>query len=891
MKTKTKPPRTSRSLSATLALAFLGLSVIVLLISGGLQVFSNLATQQAAVAGKLQLNAQDASLRVSSFIQNKFSIMDTAARLTNLTQLTPDEQRQVLDSLLGRDPAFRQVAVLNAQGQEIAQASRLSQQAGGTLADQLPAETLAQVQQGKQSISAVRVDPDTSEPLVLLAIPATDAFGDFQGTLVAEVNLKFMWDLVDQLQVGESGVAYVVDKQGNLLAFHDTARVLRGDNVANLDEVREYITGNAIVPFLDLTTGIQGLPVVGAYAPLGTPDWAVVTELPWNEAYREAIQGVLTSVVILVVVAVLAGLLGVYVARRLTVPLVSLTGTATRISAGEMELQAAAGGPREVGALAQAFNSMTARLRDLIDTLEVRVEMRTAQIQASADVGRVAASILDPDQVLDQTVRLITERFGFYYAAAFVIDPHGKWAVLREAKGPGEVARVLKQAGHRLELDGNSMVAAAIRRRRPRIALDVGNEPMRFANPLLPDTRSEIALPLVVGEEVFGALDVQSAQAAAFDEASTITLQGMADQIAVALNTARQYRREQARARQTTSLVEAAVELATLTEADDAQTHVLDLTLALLNADGAALWSPIEQSDQLVIVKASGANLETAVGRRVGRNQGAVSEAFLSNTTVRLDPERAQREPWLPQLKTEAQAILAIPLSWRGRAVGVMTAIHTSSQAFTDDDVNAAQLFAAQAAATLENARLFSQVQEALEELSVANKRLTGEAWQAHLHSESVAHEYRSHAAAAIEPASLALRVPVELRGQPIGLVTLEDNQPQRELTNDERSIVENVVQQMALALESARLFEQTQSALGEARRLAQRERLINRITSQLRSAVTVDEVLHIAADEMRHSVQAAYTAVKLTPPTGAGNGKGDDYALSHPTFIISADL
>jgi GAF domain-containing protein len=122
------------------------------------------------------------------------------------------------------------------------------------------------------------------------------------------------------------------------------------------------------------------------------------------------------------------------------------------------------------------------------------------------------------------------------------------------------------------------------------------------------------------------------------------------------------------------------------------------------------------------------------------------------------------------------------------------------------------------------------------------------------------------------------MTVPIELRGQPIGQIVVEDDQPQRQLSADERELVREVVQRMALALESTRLFEQTQSALGEARRLAQRERLINRITAQLRGATTVDEVLRIAADEMRRSVGAAYTAVTLAPPTGAGNGEGDDY-------------
>ncbi len=298
MKTRTKKPSTPRSLSTTLALAFLGLSVAVLLISGGLQAFSYLATQQEAITGKLQLLAQEASQPVSSFIHDKFSIMETTTRLTNLMKMAPNDQQQVLGGLLGRDPAFRQVVVLNSQDQEIAKASSVSQQAAGVLADQLSREMLDQVRHGQQAISAVHVDPNTNEPLVLLATPVINAVGDIQGTLAAEVNLKFMWNLVDQLKVGETGVAYVVDKQGNLLAFNDTARVLRGENVANLPKVREFITGIGEVPFLDLTTGIQGVSVVGGFAPLGTPDWAVITEMPWNEAYREVIQNIVISGVI-----------------------------------------------------------------------------------------------------------------------------------------------------------------------------------------------------------------------------------------------------------------------------------------------------------------------------------------------------------------------------------------------------------------------------------------------------------------------------------------------------------------------------------------------------------------------------------------------------------------
>ena len=862
----------------TLAIAFLALSATILLAFGVLQTLSNLAVLQEAVANELQLIAQQASQPVSNFIQDKFSIMKTATNLIDLTKMTSDEREQALGSLLGRDPAFRQIAILNAKDQEITKASRLSQQATSTLTDQLQGEALTQIHQGKPWIGAVHVDSYTSEPLILLATPMLNVFGDFQGILVAEVNLKFMWDLMDQLKVGDTGVAYVIDKQGDLLAFRDITRVLGRENVANLPEVHKYITGVSGTPFLGLITGIQGVPVIGAYEPLGTPDWAVITELPWNEAYHNAIQGVVTSFVLLAIMVTLAGLLGAYVARRLSVPLINLTNTASRISAGELELQAAAGGPREVGALAHAFNDMTARLHNLIDTLEVRVEMRTAQIQASADIGRIAASILDPDQLLAQTVSLIIDRFGFYYAAVFTLDDSGKWAVLREAQGPGDAAQVLKQAQHRLELDGNSMVAAALRHRRPRIALDVGEEAVRFANPLLPDTRSEVALPLIVGDEILGVLDVQSVQPGAFDETSTTTLQAMADQIAVAMNNAYQYRRERARAQQTTSLVEATVELATLAENADSEGRMLDLAMVLLKADEAALWQPVEQTDQVELVRAIGAKLTTGLKRRSSLQQGALGQAYESGYVIRLDADQLQREGWWTAFNATAQAMLIVPLNWRDRIVGLFTVIRDSAKPFSTDDMNTAQLFATQAAAILENARLFNQVQAALEELNAANQRLTSEAWQAYLRGDSIVHEYQDHSTTSVGPAPLTLHIPVELRGEPIGVVTLEDDQPQRELTADERSIVESVIQQMALALEGARLFEQTQSALGEARRLAQREQLVNRIVGQLRGAVSVDEVLRIATAEMRQALRATYATAKLTPTDAHDNGRGHDH-------------
>ncbi len=144
-------------------------------------------------------------------------------------------------------------------------------------------------------------------------------------------------------------------------------------------------------------------------------------------------------------------------------------------------------------------------MKSLQGTLEQQVIERTKQLAATNEVGRVAASSLDPEQLLARVLPLFPEQFGYYYAAIYLVDPSGKWAELKEATG--EAGRVLKQNHHRLEISGKSMVGTAIREQSPRIAQVASDEKQRLDNPLLPYTRSEIALPLMVGDRVLGRIE------------------------------------------------------------------------------------------------------------------------------------------------------------------------------------------------------------------------------------------------------------------------------------------------------------------------------------------------------------------------------------------------
>ncbi|MGQ0601041.1 MAG: GAF domain-containing protein, partial [Anaerolineales bacterium] len=187
---------------------------------------------------------------------------------------------------------------------------------------------------------------------------------------------------------------------------------------------------------------------------------------------------------------------------------------------------------RQAAALVENFRNVTL------------IERRAQQLLTAAELSNVATSLLDEREIVQQTVELLRERFNLYYVALFLVEESGQWAELRHASGgASEAARLLLKLGHRLEVGGNSMVGWAVANRNARISENVAEETVRYVNPLTPETKSEMALPLVVGESALGAISIQSERRNAFSEADIAILQTLADQIATSIQNARLFRR------------------------------------------------------------------------------------------------------------------------------------------------------------------------------------------------------------------------------------------------------------------------------------------------------------------------------------------------------------
>ena len=564
MKMTINDSRPPRSLTRTLAIAFFSLSALVLLISSSLQTLLNIQAHQEAIVNQEQSIAQSAAITVSNFIEEKSTVLSTVGWQINPNEASSKAQTELLTSLLVRQRDFHQLALFNAQNDETARATRTQGNLAATYERFIRLVTddvLSKTKNGQKYISPVYYDEFTSAPLITIAVPATDALGNFRGTLVAELNLISTWRVVNDLKAGETGYVYIVDNQGNLIAFRDGNRVLDGENVSQINAVKKFIespdASANVVLNVDTYSGLLGEIVLGTYAPLSTPDWAVVVELPTSEAYKPIVQSIIGSIGVILLMAILAGVAGLMVARRLAIPLVDLTNTASRIARGEMHLRATVTGAQEIASLAEAFNTMTSQLRELIDSLEQRVSERTAaleesaaqiqnrasQLEVIADMASSVVSLQDMNELLPHITRTISERFGFYHVGIFLLSDDKNFAVLRAANSEGGQKMLARK--HQLRVGQEGIVGFAVDQKRARIALDVGEDATFFDNPDLPATRSEMALPLIIGKDVIGALDVQSEQPNAFSNEDIKVLNTLANQVAVAIENAHLFEQSQ----------------------------------------------------------------------------------------------------------------------------------------------------------------------------------------------------------------------------------------------------------------------------------------------------------------------------------------------------------
>ncbi len=376
------------------------------------------------------------------------------------------------------------------------------------------------------------------------------------------------------------------------------------------------------------------------------------------------------------------------------------------------------------------------RIRTVADQVAVALEnrrlleetsRRAAQLATAAEVSAAASSILSLDELLPQTAELIRQRFDLYYVGIFLLDETGRWAVLRA--GTGDAGRQMLAAGHKLEVGGRSMIGWCTANAKARIALDVGTEAIRFDNPLLPDTRSEMALPLVSRGRVIGAMTIQSDRPAAFTEEDITALQTMADQLATAIENARLFAETSQTLTETRELFEAGQAIgAATTPADVARALVRYVARTGLDLARVLTVDPPEEPTHVVMGEhwAVDGRPVHPYGTRLPLTDFGLSrfiqptEAFTVED-IYADPRvDAQARTLLEVLRLRSFAL--VPISIGQRILGVLLVGRDTPYVYPEKLVRNLWTLCGQAAIAMENLRLLEETRRRARELEAINE-------------------------------------------------------------------------------------------------------------------------------------------------------------------------
>ncbi len=604
--------------------------------------------------------------------------------------------------------------------------------------------------------------------------------------------------------------------------------------------------------------------------------WVLLAYQPVSQAL-----GALTPIQIAIAISALVILMAavfiiIWVTQSITQPLSILTEAVNKSAAGDRNTLVELDSADEIGALANNFNDMNQQIGHLVDNMEQTIQYRTndlerkaRQMEAAAAVARQAAEVRDLAQLLDLAVNLIPERFGYYHAGIFMLDEQKRYAILQAANSEG--GKRMLARGHRLQVGRVGVVGYCAGTGESRIAQDVGADIVYYDNPDMPNTRSEMALPLTVRDQVIGVLDVQSAESNAFNQEDIDVLQLLADQISLAIDNAQLLENSQ---------------------------HALEELQTLYSQEAANAWRAKLTGQQFSYQYDS-----TGITRK-----GVVATTQEENT----------------------RNALSKPISFRGQVIGNLDFIRDDQdQPWTDDEVQLIEEILEQTALALENARLVDQIRmrsdqiQLLQEItamaasildekellsSVAQKlqsnlqilhcgialhdqeaetltlvasaataknapavgasvNLAEDDLSQSVLSDNNLHIYHQYAdepnfqafvqTFSTQGGNSIIFLPLTIRDEVIGYIFLEEKDANRGIDKEETNLFQQISAQLSTAIESARLFAAEQEGRLAAAALLE-------ITQVASASLDMNQVLNQATNRSAQAIQAHRCSIFL---------------------------
>ena len=710
-----------------------------LLASGITELYFSYQESQAALVTLQREKALAAASQIENFIKEIERQMGWVTQPQRTPGGTTLEQRRFDFFRLQRQvPAITEVSYIDAAGREQLRVSRLAMDAIGSQAD-LSADPRFVEAKARRVYRGPVYFRKESEPYMVIAIAEGGQAG---GVTAAEVNLKFIWDVVSQIKIGKAGQAFVVDGQGALIAHPDISLVLQKTDLTRLEQVKRALAGGPQPgePAQEgtIARNLRNQQVLTAHTTIPSLGWTVFVEQPLEEAFEPLRASVKRTVLLLFLGILLSVGASLMLARTLARPIRALQAGAVRIGEGNLTDRIEVKTGDELEVLADQFNRMAVQLQESYAGLERKVDARTRELQealeqqtATAEIlGVISASPTDAQPVMDAVAQ----------SAARLCDA----VDARISRIDGDVLRSVAIHGSMPQFSVTPIVpgfvsARAVIDRRTVHIHDLAAEPAHEftdgrARQQATGTRTVLATPLLREGVPIGVILIRRLEVRPFSEKQIKLLETFADQAVIAIENVRLFQELQAR---TQDLSQSLEETGALSEVIRAVSSSLDLrevldtvarrAIALSGADGCGIFElrPGRQAFDVVVSQGLSSEFVDAVlAMSVGVDQGTISQATESGEPVQIpDVEEAHDYPFRALFLREGlRSVLTVPMGGGDDVARGIVVVRRNPGEFGERIVSLMMALANQSKVAIANANLFREIEEKGRLLEVANQ-------------------------------------------------------------------------------------------------------------------------------------------------------------------------